>query len=546
MDCAYDVTLYLLDGTRRVAERSWRLDNANPQLVNLSVAYDCDDCGGVTAGLRIVGDGPCGGAEADLEWDGEPATPTGGRDFPARLVSTTCGSTGPAPDPYRTSRLAYSTGQKGVFRPHQSYVYVADRATDGVDGELTGRDLRRDGTFAMPTWLDYDQPFRSLVSGLGGWRLASEVTRYGANGEPTEQRDAIGVYAASVYGYGDFLPVGVAANARESEIAVADFEQVDRDGDCLAATNFSLANDADAPVEYTETYNVVAPVGAGAGAVVLDRTADHGAGIPTYATLHLRDRDGNAYLRDWRVGGLEPVDRGDVAGLPAGLAPQATTFTRLRGEPSSAACEPLPAAAGGYYGEVTLHYTRAPSASSTAGVAQVSGLEAHTGTHSLRVTGPWRAEQERLRLRAGAAYVLSGWVRDAADAAAAEPLARYVDLPAGARVTRSRFAAVAVEGWRRFEVEFAATGAPLALALDAPHGRAYYDDVRVHPVDASFQSYVYALDDYRLLATLDENNYATVYRYDAQGVLTGTLKETERGLKTIQETRAHTRVTAQQ
>ena len=50
-------------------------------------------------------------------------------------------------------------------------------------------------------------------------------------------------------------------------------------------------------------------------------------------------------------------------------------------------------------------------------------------------------------------------------------------------------------------------------------------------------SYVYDPVNLRLVAELDERNYATLYEYDEQGKLIRTKKETERGIMTITENR---------
>ncbi|MBS1565364.1 MAG: hypothetical protein JST39_13305, partial [Bacteroidetes bacterium] len=42
----------------------------------------------------------------------------------------------------------------------------------------------------------------------------------------------------------------------------------------------------------------------------------------------------------------------------------------------------------------------------------------------------------------------------------------------------------------------------------------------------------------RLMAELDENNYATFYEYDDDRTLVRGKKETQRGIKTIKETRS--------
>jgi hypothetical protein len=51
------------------------------------------------------------------------------------------------------------------------------------------------------------------------------------------------------------------------------------------------------------------------------------------------------------------------------------------------------------------------------------------------------------------------------------------------------------------------------------------------------KSYVYDDISLRLMAELDENNYATFYEYDDDGSLVRVKKETEQGIKTIKETR---------
>jgi len=40
------------------------------------------------------------------------------------------------------------------------------------------------------------------------------------------------------------------------------------------------------------------------------------------------------------------------------------------------------------------------------------------------------------------------------------------------------------------------------------------------------------------MAEQDENNYSSIYEYDDDGTLTRVKKETERGVKTITETRS--------
>lgn len=69
---------------------------------------------------------------------------------------------------------------------------------------------------------------------------------------------------------------------------------------------------------------------------------------------------------------------------------------------------------------------------------------------------------------------------------------------------------------------------------------AFFDDIRIHPFNGNLKSFVYDQTSQKLMAELDENNYATFYEYDKEGGLIRVKKETERGIYTIQETRSST------
>lgn len=97
-----------------------------------------------------------------------------------------------------------------------------------------------------------------------------------------------------------------------------------------------------------------------------------------------------------------------------------------------------------------------------------------------------------------------------------------------------------IDGWQRVEqvVEIPANATMLSVNLQSTGtGNVYFDDVRVHPYNANMKSFVYHPLSLMLMAELDENNYATFYEYDDDGTLIRLKKETERGVKTIKETR---------
>lgn len=66
------------------------------------------------------------------------------------------------------------------------------------------------------------------------------------------------------------------------------------------------------------------------------------------------------------------------------------------------------------------------------------------------------------------------------------------------------------------------------------------DDVRLQPRNAQMTAYVYDPTTLRLLASFDDQHFALLYQYNTEGKLIRKQVETERGVKTLQETFYHT------
>ena len=129
----------------------------------------------------------------------------------------------------------------------------------------------------------------------------------------------------------------------------------------------------------------------------------------------------------------------------------------------------------------------------------------------------------------GERYVVSGWVKEdypnAVNYQNAGIIIRFDVNCAPSTQELFRGKGLIIDGWQRIEEEFVV---PLS---------AFFDDIRIHPFNATMKSFVYDPISMRLMAELDENNYATFYEYDEEGNLIRVKKETERGIKTIQESR---------
>lgn len=100
-----------------------------------------------------------------------------------------------------------------------------------------------------------------------------------------------------------------------------------------------------------------------------------------------------------------------------------------------------------------------------------------------------------------------------------------------------------IDDWQRivssFTIPLGTTDIEISLVNNGIV-EAYFDDIRIHPYNASMKSYVYDPETLWLTAELDDNNYATFYEYDKEGKLIRIKKETSRGIMTIQESRSRT------
>lgn len=101
-----------------------------------------------------------------------------------------------------------------------------------------------------------------------------------------------------------------------------------------------------------------------------------------------------------------------------------------------------------------------------------------------------------------------------------------------------------IDGWQRLSglitisgISSGGTGSVIFAFKNGSGFNAYFDDFRVQPYRAAMKTYVYDTRSTRLLATLDDENFATIYEYSLEGTLERVKRETERGIMTIQETR---------
>lgn len=150
-------------------------------------------------------------------------------------------------------------------------------------------------------------------------------------------------------------------------------------------------------------------------------------------------------------------------------------------------------------------------------------------------------------------YIVSGWVKEDT----AQQLETYSNSSINVMIANGNTAPIyninfkptgsIIDGWQRVLgivdiPDVSALAAP-TISIELMCGNSldncYFDDIRFFPYNGNLKSFVYNEDTQKLMAELDENNYATFYEYDIEGGLVRVKKETEKGVYTIQETRSN-------
>ena len=152
----------------------------------------------------------------------------------------------------------------------------------------------------------------------------------------------------------------------------------------------------------------------------------------------------------------------------------------------------------------------------------------------------------------GKEYMLSAWVKEELIIQvktyenAGINIIFYNDAQASElhKISTLKFTATGdiIDGWQRINSKFMIPEFTKTISIELENKSngvpAYYDDIRIHPLEGSIKTFVYDAETFKLMSELDENNYSTFYEYDNEGGLVRIKKETSKGIKTIQETRS--------
>lgn len=465
----------------------------------------------------------------------------------------------------------FATGEKGIWSAHKTYTYVDDRqqTVDSPD-PLNDSDVKlaEDGIFNDVSLYNWD--YTTLTNCNSKWKMGSEITKMNPYSLEIENRDVLGRYSAALYGYGGRQATAVAANAKYSEIGFESFEEYkeNQNIDQFNATTGNLS-----------FYNNYSNTGGenNNGEVKLQEQFDVLLGQTSVAVLDLSIEEFNTLgvsVGD-EINLLAIADRG-TGTIKSEQVLQKVTINSF---------DEIVNQASKYNGKIVISYTANNLFENNLGriwtgkigfyktiglpnsltnTSSISNKKAHTGKHSLHITGVNEQgvyRQSHLNLIPGKKYELSTWVSKKLNHYSSLAAMNIniqvnflnkdgIDLGSSTQSTASNIKGKTIEGWQKLDFSFIPPAGTAMLQFTfnqgnieyiggIPYKEAFFDDIRIFPSTGLMKSHVYDPTDLKLRATLDDNNYATFYYYDESGALFLVKQETAEGIKTIQESRGH-------
>ena len=137
-----------------------------------------------------------------------------------------CANPGDVINPFRM-------GIWGNWRTVKSYTFLGGRTVDASNGTTIptanmATDLSKQGEISNYqnywVWNAGKLSASTDQTVLDHWQWADETRKIIPQGYPVESKNALGIYSSVIYGYQMELPIAVASNARNIEIANANFE----------------------------------------------------------------------------------------------------------------------------------------------------------------------------------------------------------------------------------------------------------------------------------------------------------------------------------
>jgi len=371
---------------------------------------------------------------------------------------------------------SYVMGYRGNFRPADEYVLQGSR-------QYNIGHARYDGTTTLTSsfWTLFwntsdcsmDRGIIKTTAFYPYWKKVKSTTKYDVYGNAVEEMNANGMYAAAIYGYNKAMPLAVGSNLKQEDLFFDGFE-------------------------------------------------DYGMLLPEYLIR-----------RNEPFSGLMQTQ---YCASPFGTAFNA--FTGAYSNQSGFSTD-IMIRAGQHFLTRTPAMLNYPNAG-------ISTEENHTGTYSLKVTGatdfimplgyPDATANNGFYFANGMKYLADVWVKPFGGSDI-NTVVNQIAFKQGSMVAGNFVLKTgSIDGWYLLEATVVSFPGQLTLSLSVP-ANVYMDDIRAMKSTGNMKSFVYDPLTFKLMATLDENHFATLYEYDQEGLLVRVKKETDRGVLTVSESR---------
>lgn len=465
----------------------------------------------------------------------------------------------------------YITGTSGIWRPLKTYTYVGERKATGnmYDNQAADPNLRNDGVFSTTVPL-FTWEIGNLEDYIPQWEWVNEVTRFSHDSYEVENRNRLDIRSSALYGYDNSLSIAVGGNAGYYEIGVDDFETApatnwhNQDRIVQNHLNFHTIPDDDGVVisEKVEIKDAIYDCN-GLLTFKIKKPTDY----IKYFFDHAEYENINSTMSTFGLalvsrknavmagnknfffnGSLSSSELATVNGeeqLTVSIKP----YYHCADEPALVLAENTE-----FTGSLSLYERREFIPSTFTNYVLATTEKAHTGKRSLRLVsgGPELIfDQPMLRTVKDKTYVVSCWIsRENEDVSTYKPSSGNLLVPGylmgttftalGSNDYKVTYGKV-VEGWQKIDIEYALSGINdiVAFKFDPQGSPLFVDDFRVSPKTGGMTTYVYDKDKFWLRASLNVDNYATLYFYDEEGNLTIKKQETEKGIFTVTESRGH-------
>jgi hypothetical protein len=379
----------------------------------------------------------------------------------------------------------YVENIRGNWRVKKSYSYLTDRTQGNQTPANMKGDIRQDGIYTSfnPFWkyntsLDtWESIFAYNSNNPDKWVKNNEVDKINEYGNTLTARDVLNRPSASLYGYNHTLPVAAANNATYNQLAFDGFEDYAFINNECSASLLGTTSSAN-PSGYIEHFNFYTYL---SQLREQSHTGRYGIRVPASSSLDVARKLTN------------PSPTGTADDVPYTIKEKDN------------------------YGMFGPYYSYAKAQN----------------------------------------FVLSVWAKE--NIAPRFPTSPVLDYPnVGVTVSLNGVVVTTlppkksaiINGWQKLDYEFTVPASTPNSNGSIPYGSitvslnnaganaVFYDDLRIHPFNSSMKSMVYDPYSLRLMAELDDRNFATLYEYDEEGTLVRVKKETEKGIYTIKESRS--------